>query len=83
MSLAIWSTTKTNISRLKLMVGDGLAQWLERWTGDRKVEGSNPVISTSKGCADSLCPTPVCMRTRTKYHVRTLKILYSMSEFGG
>ena len=26
--------------------GDGLAQWLERWTGDPKVEGSNPVRST-------------------------------------
>ena len=26
--------------------GDGLAQWLERWTGDPKVEGSNPVSST-------------------------------------
>ena len=45
---------------------DGLAQWLERWTGDPKVEGSNPVRSTrktflsQKGCADSLsvCPTP-------------------------
>ena len=23
--------------------GDGLAQWLWRWTGDPKVEGSNPV----------------------------------------
>ena len=28
--------------------GDGLAQWLERWTGDPKVEGSNPVRSTRK-----------------------------------
>ena len=27
---------------------DGLAQWLERWTGDPKVEGSNPVGSTRK-----------------------------------
>ena len=26
--------------------GDGLAQWLERWTGDPKVEGSNPARST-------------------------------------
>ena len=28
--------------------GDGLAQWLERWTGDPKIEGSNPVRSTKK-----------------------------------
>ena len=45
-----------------------LAQWLQRWTGDPKVEGSNPVRSTTKiwvfpsqkGCAESLsvCPTP-------------------------
>ena len=28
--------------------GDGLAQWLERWTGDPKVEGSNPARSTTK-----------------------------------
>ena len=34
---------------LKLLVrGDGLAQWLERWTEDPKVEGSNPVRSTRK-----------------------------------
>ena len=26
--------------------GDGLAQWLERWTGDPKLEDSNPVRST-------------------------------------
>ena len=30
--------------------GDGLAQWLERWTGDPKVEGSNPARSTKKRC---------------------------------
>ena len=28
--------------------GDGLAQWLECWTGDPKVEGLNPVRSTKK-----------------------------------
>ena len=29
--------------------GDGgLAQWLERWTGDQTVEGSNPLRSTRK-----------------------------------
>ena len=33
--------------------GDGLAQLLERWTGDSKVEGSNPVRSTRKTCSES------------------------------
>ena len=35
--------------------------------------------------ADSLseCPTPVCIHTHTNRHVHTLKILLSMSEFGG
>ena len=28
--------------------GDGLAQWLEHWTGDPKVEGSNLIRSTRK-----------------------------------
>ena len=28
--------------------GDGLAQWLERWPGDPKVEGLNPVGCTRK-----------------------------------
>ena len=73
--------------------GDGMAQWLECWTWDLKIEGSNPVRSTrktsffpsQKGCADSLsvCPTYVCIRTHTENHVRTLKILYSVSELGG
>ena len=27
---------------------DGLAEWLECWTGDPKVEGSNPARSTLK-----------------------------------
>ena len=66
--------------------GDGVAQLVERWTGDPKVEGSNPVRCTrktlsfsdsKKGCVDSLsvCPTPVRIRTHTKDHVHTLKIL--------
>ena len=57
--------------------GEGGGCWLsaglERWIGDPKAEGSNPVRSSSKklwvfpsqtGCADSLsvCPTPVCMK---------------------
>ena len=55
-------------------------------------EGSNPVRSTrklvflsQKCCADSLsvCPTPVCIRTHKNDHVRTIKILQSMSEYGG
>ena len=28
--------------------GDGLAQWLEHWTGDPNVEGSNHVRNTQK-----------------------------------
>ena len=44
--------------------GDGLAQWLVRWTaGDPKVEGSNPVRSTRKTeffrVKKVVCPTPV------------------------
>ena len=46
------STVSTN-HRTKLtpsyyVRGDGLAQWLESWTGDPKVVGSNPVRSTRK-----------------------------------
>ena len=61
--------------------GDGLAQWLERWTGDSNVKGFEShqehkkiVFPSQKGCADSLsvCPTPVCIRTHTKDHVRTI-----------
>ena len=60
--------------------GDGLAQWLERWTGDPKVEGSNPVRSTrktssvfesKKGCADSL-PNP-----RVYLYARIRKTMYA------
>ena len=58
-----------------------MAQWLERWADDPKVEGSNPVRSTRKNsqkiCADSLsvCPgQPPCVYGQhTKDHVRTLK----------
>ena len=31
----------------------------------------------------SVYPTPVCTRTHKSDHVRTIKILYSMSVFGG
>ena len=59
---------------------------------DSRTRGSNPVRSTnkiyesfseSKCCAGSLlvCPTPVCIHTHK--HVCTLRILWSMSEFGG
>ena len=43
------------------------------------------VFPSQKCCTDSLsvCPTPVCIRTHQNDHVRTLKILQSMSEFGG
>ena len=66
-------------------------QWIPM---DSMATGSNPVRSTrticesfseSKCCADSLsvCPTPVCIPTHKNDHVRTLKILWSMSKFGG
>ena len=64
-------------------------------TRDLKTRGSNPVrrstrticesFSESECCADSLsvvCPPPVCIRTHKNDHVRRLKILQSMSEFG-
>ena len=39
--------------------GDRLAQWLERWTGDPKVEGSNPRVKkfvlTRCRCAQRPC----------------------------
>ena len=43
------------------------------------------VFPSQKCCADSLsvCPTPVCIRKHTIDHVRTLKIMWSMLEFGG
>ena len=64
--------------------GDGFVQWLERSTGDPKVEGLNPVRSTRKTefspvkkvvlnryrCAQPLC---VYIRMHTKDHVRTVK----------
>ena len=66
--------------------GDRLAQWLERWTGDPKVEGLNPVMSTRKTeffrvkkvvPSRYRCAQPPCVYicTHTKDHVRTLKIL--------
>ena len=43
------------------------------------------VFPSHKCCGHSLseCPTPVCFCTHTNEHVRTLKIVLSMSEFGG
>ena len=45
------------------------------------------VFPSQKCSPDSLsvCPTPVCMYTSTQKndHARTLKILLSISEFGG
>ena len=59
--------------------GDGLAQWLERWTGDPQVEGSNPFRQEHKPTKFfprfkevvltlSVGPTPVRIRTHTKEH---------------
>ena len=54
--------------------GDGLDQRLEHWTGDPKVEGSNPVRSTRETeffrvkqivLTLLVCPTPVCIRSYT------------------
>ena len=73
----VWQKEFVRLQHLRRKVsqtvgwGNGLAQWLERWTGDPKVEGLNPVRSTRKtwfffqspkGCADSLSvsPIPVC-----------------------
>ena len=43
------------------------------------------VVPSEKCCAYSLsvCPIPVCIHTHTNDYARTLKILKSMSEFGG
>ena len=43
------------------------------------------VFPSQKCCADSLsvCPTPVCIHTHMNDQLRTLKIMKSMSEFGG
>ena len=72
-----------------------MAQLVERWTRDPKTRGSNPVRRTSKQfcegfpeskcCADSLlvCPTPGCIITHKNDHIRTLTMLWSMSEFEG
>ena len=40
----------------------GLAQWLERWTGVPKVEGSNPVRSTEKTLSFSRVKKVVLIR---------------------
>ena len=71
----------------------GVTRWLNKWlcrTQDLMTQGLNPinslrVFSSQKCCADSLsvCPIPVCIRKHKNDHVRTLKILWSMSEFGG
>ena len=71
--------------KLKLATGDGLAQWLEHWTGytqrSRVRIPSGAKETKTLSCAEkvvltsSVCPTPVCIRTHPKDHVRTLKIL--------
>ena len=72
------------------LLGDGVAQLVERQTPDPKTRGSNHVcvrstrkiviiFQSQKCCADSLSVcvrvTLVCIRTHTNDHVRTLKIL--------
>ena len=75
--------------------GDWVAQWLQHRTQGPKDEGSNPVRST--GANSELCqvknvvltrrrcvqPPCVCAPAYKNAHVRTLKILSSVSEFGG
>ena len=39
---------RCDMSKLFETRSDGLAQWLERWIGDPKVEGSNPIRSIRK-----------------------------------
>ena len=53
LSMVAWELIATNryirletILMLLSTKGDGLAQWLDRWTGNPKVEGWNPVRST-------------------------------------
>ena len=64
-----YTTTTThknsNGNYIYIRQGDGLGQWLERWTGDPKVEGSNPAMSTRKTVTyatpppmDNCCLTP-------------------------
>ena len=57
--------------------GDELGQWLQCWTGDQKVEGSNPIRNTRKTFSKRLCWLAIGVRIymHTKDHVRTLKIL--------
>ena len=74
--------------------GDKVAQLVERRTRDPNTRGSKPLLGaqeksvkicpSQKCCADSLsvCPAPVCIRTHKNDHVRTIKILLSMSDFG-
>ena len=87
--------TDAETASLRLTWGDGLVQWLERWTGDAKVEGSNPSLQEhkknfeffriKKGCADSL-PKPPCVyariqKKRPRTHVKDPVV--HLSEFGG
>ena len=69
--------------------GGGVAQLVERRTQAPKDRGSNPVKSTRRICEFFRVKNVVLTRPPPVYythkndHVRTLKILYSMSEFGG
>ena len=72
--------------------GVGVVQLVERRTREPKDPRFEPnqehkkmffpvknVVLTRYRC----CPTPVCIRTDKNDHVRSLSIMYSMSEFGG
>ena len=61
--------------------GGGLAQWLEHWTGDSKVEGSNPVRSTRETLcffkSKRLCWIAVGVPNRLCVYARIRKIMYT------
>ena len=53
--LRVFPPTSQKCCADSLLVCDGLAQWLAHWTGDPKVEGSNPARSTSISESKRLC----------------------------
>ena len=68
--------------------GDGLAQWLEHWTGNPKVEGSNPIRGTRKTeffqvkkvvLTRCQCVQPLCVHARIWKTVCT----YANPSYGG
>ena len=79
-------------------MGDGVGHLVQRRTQDPKDQGSNPVRSTGKMCefvqvkivvltrcrrAQTPCTDIyIYIRTRKNHHVRTIQILWPLSEFG-